>query len=117
MDEIAPNHPLGIQCFSHRKTTSIAGVGGITHNLRVGDPACGWEADHVEPCVSVENKENDGRSGQAANTSFNVLSCIGNQRQGAVSVAWLFTQTEGKIFPKISETANIASLLRLRSDI
>jgi hypothetical protein len=56
----------------------LPGVGGITYNLRVGDPACGWEADHVEPCVSVDNKENDPRRGQIANTAFNVLSCVGN---------------------------------------
>lgn len=55
------------------------GVGGITYNLRVGDLACGWEADHVEPGVSVENKENDSRYGNAANTAFNVFSCIGNK--------------------------------------
>jgi hypothetical protein len=61
------------------KALVLPGAGGITYNLRVGDPACGWEADHVEPGVSVENKENDPRSGQAANTAFNVLSCIGNQ--------------------------------------
>ncbi|MBS7632935.1 DUF4438 domain-containing protein, partial [Candidatus Bathyarchaeota archaeon] len=57
----------------------LPGVGGITYNLRVGDLACGWEADHVEPCVSLENKENDPRYGQGANTAFNVLSCIGNE--------------------------------------
>jgi len=57
----------------------LPGVGGITYNLRVGDPACGWQADHVEPGVSVENKENDARSGTAANTAFNVLSCVGNE--------------------------------------
>jgi len=61
------------------KPLVLPGVGGITYNLRVGDSACGWEADHVEPGASVENKENDARSGQAANTAFNVLSCIGNQ--------------------------------------
>ena len=61
------------------KPLVLPGVGGITYNLRVGDAACGWEADHVEPGVSVENKENDARSGQAANTAFNVLSCVGNQ--------------------------------------
>jgi hypothetical protein len=61
------------------KPVVLPGVGGITYNLRVGDAACGWEADHVEPGVSVENKENDARSGQAANTAFNVLSCVGNQ--------------------------------------
>jgi hypothetical protein len=57
----------------------LPGVGGITYNLRVGDAACGWEADHVEPCVSAENKENDPRRGQMANTAFNVLSCVGNE--------------------------------------
>ena len=61
------------------KPLVLPGVGGVTYNLRVGDPACGWEADHVEPGVSVENKENNSRSGQAANTAFNVLSCIGNK--------------------------------------
>lgn len=61
------------------KPIVLPGVGGITYNLRIGDLACGWEADHVEPGVSVENKENDSRSGQAANTAFNVLSCVGNK--------------------------------------
>ena len=60
------------------KPQILPGTGGVTYNLRVGDPACGWEADHVEPGVSVENKENDPRAGQGANTAFNVLSCIGN---------------------------------------
>jgi hypothetical protein len=57
----------------------LPGVGGITYNVRVGDLACGWEADHVEPGVSLENKENDARFGQAANTAFNMLSCVGNE--------------------------------------
>jgi hypothetical protein len=57
----------------------LPGVGGITYNVRVGDLACGWEADHVEPGVSVENKENDSRFGRGANTALNVLSCVGNE--------------------------------------
>ncbi|MEM1565568.1 MAG: DUF4438 domain-containing protein [Candidatus Bathyarchaeia archaeon] len=57
----------------------LPGVGGITYNVRVGDPACGWEADHVEPGVSIENKENDPTFGRAANTALNVLSCVGNE--------------------------------------
>ena len=57
----------------------LPGVGGITYNIRVGDLACGWEADHVEPGVSVENKENDARYGQGANAAFNILSCVGNE--------------------------------------
>jgi len=61
------------------KPQVLPGVGGITYNLRVGDPAIGWQADHVEPAVSIENKENDPRSGQAPNTALNVLSCVGNK--------------------------------------
>jgi hypothetical protein len=61
------------------KPMVFPGVGGITYNVRVGDPACDWEADHVEPGVSLENKENDPRQGQAANAAFNILSCVGNQ--------------------------------------
>jgi hypothetical protein len=57
----------------------LPGVGGITYNIRAGDPACGWQADHVEPGISLENKENDPRSGQGANAAFNVLSCVGNE--------------------------------------
>lgn len=57
----------------------LPGLGGITYNVRVGDLACGWEGDHVEPSVSVENKENDARFGQGANAAFNVLSCVGNE--------------------------------------
>ncbi len=57
----------------------LPSVGGITYNVRVGDSACGWEADHVEPGVSIENKESDPRFAQAANTALNVLSCAGNE--------------------------------------
>jgi hypothetical protein len=57
----------------------LPGVGGITYNLRVGDPAVGWEADHAEPGVSLENKETDPGTGRGPNTAFNALSCIGNQ--------------------------------------
>jgi len=57
----------------------LPGVGGITYNVRVGDLACGWEADHVEPGVSIENRENDPRFGQGANAALNVLSCVGNE--------------------------------------
>ena len=57
----------------------LPGVGGITYNVRVGDFAVGWEADHVEPGVSIENKEKDDRFPGGANTALNVLSCVGNE--------------------------------------
>lgn len=54
------------------------GVGGIRYNLRVGDPAVGWAADHVEPGVSIKNLQKEGYQ-EAANMALNVLSCIGNE--------------------------------------
>src|SRR3990167_6082553 len=54
------------------KPTILPSVGGITYNVKVGDNAIHWEADHVEPCVSVKNKDKE------ENGALNLLSCIGN---------------------------------------
>jgi len=59
---------------SDGKPVVLPGVGGITYNIRVGDLAVGWAADHVEPGVSVRNKESDD-----ANMALNVLACVGNE--------------------------------------
>ena len=76
----SPVYGRGVYNISAEGTPMVLpGVGGITYNVRVGDPACGWQADHVEPGVSIENKENDPRFGQGANTALNVLSCVGNE--------------------------------------
>ena len=53
------------------KPVVLPGVGGITYNIMVGDPACGWQADHVEPCVSTKNKDDNENGG------YNVLSHVG----------------------------------------
>ena len=55
----------------------LPGVGGITYNVRIGDPAVGWEADHVEPGVSIKNPDQGERGN--ANVGLNILSCIGNE--------------------------------------
>ena len=57
----------------------LPGVGGITYNVRAGDLAVGWMADHVEPGVSIENKEKDDRFPQGANYALNILTCVGNE--------------------------------------
>jgi hypothetical protein len=57
----------------------LPGTGGITYNIRVGDSAIGWMGDHVEPCVSVENRVSDSRFPQGQSRALNVLSCIGNE--------------------------------------
>jgi hypothetical protein len=55
------------------KPVVLPGVGGITYNIKVGDPVCGWKADHVEPCVSSKNKDENDNGG------YNVLAHVGNE--------------------------------------
>ncbi len=47
--------------------------GGIVYNVRVGDAAFGWAADHVEPGVSV------GHSERPVRDALGAFSCIGNE--------------------------------------
>jgi hypothetical protein len=47
-------------------------VGGITYNVKIGDLACGFQVDHVEPGVSIRRKDNPENGG------LNTLACIGN---------------------------------------
>ena len=56
----------------------LPGTGGITYNIRIGQPAFGWVADHVEPGVSIRNRESKDGMGPE-NDGLNTLACIGNQ--------------------------------------
>ena len=59
------------------KPIVVPGVGGITYNIKVGDKAFGWEADHVEPGVStVVNEE---KRDAPPNYAYNILACVGNR--------------------------------------
>lgn len=51
----------------------VPAVGGITPNVRVGDSAFAFMADHIEPGVSVRHPDD------RQNISLNTLSCIGNE--------------------------------------
>lgn len=57
------------------KPVVLPGVGGITYNLQLGDLACGWAVDHVEPGVSI-HVPGDKRGENAA---LNTFACIGNE--------------------------------------
>ena len=35
----------------------LPATGGISYNVRSGDSAFGWSGDHVEPGVSIRNRE------------------------------------------------------------
>ena len=69
---------MGYRIGSTGKPVILPGTGGITYNVRVGQDACGWVADHVEPGVSIKNAGRaDGN--RSANAALNILSCIGNE--------------------------------------
>ncbi len=53
------------------------GVGGITYNVRIGDPARGLFADHVEPGVSISNFTLF-QNQPGPNRALNLFSCAGN---------------------------------------
>jgi hypothetical protein len=58
---------------SEGQSTVTLGMAGICYTARVGDPAFGWEADHLEPGVSIRNKA-DG-----AEHALHYLACMGNE--------------------------------------
>lgn len=51
----------------------VPSVGGINPNVRVGDGAFAFMADHVEPGVSARHPDDK------KNAAFNVMACIGNE--------------------------------------
>ena len=55
------------------------GIGGITLNIQVGDPAFGWEGDHIEPSVSAT--ANAKEPFKFPNNSFQFLACTGNEAE------------------------------------
>jgi hypothetical protein len=55
----------------------LPGIGAITLNVQVGDPAFGWAGDHIEPGVSCT--ANTGRPEEHPNNSLQVYSCVGNE--------------------------------------
>lgn len=54
------------------RATVLPGMFGIAYNVRCGDRAFGWAADHVEPGVSID----DADSGR--HHALHYLNCIGN---------------------------------------
>jgi len=55
------------------KPVTLPAMGGITYNVKTGDPVFGWAGDHIEPGVTIKNEED------SANDALCLLSCIGNE--------------------------------------
>src|SRR6056297_784381 len=54
----------------------LPGTGGISYNVRIGDPAFGWAGDHIEPGVSMKISD---KSKSSDNYGLGLLACIGNK--------------------------------------
>lgn len=54
----------------------LPSVGGITYNVKVGDPIFGLVGDHIEPGVTFTACRQD--LSKNPNLSFNAFSCVGN---------------------------------------
>ena len=55
----------------------LPGTGGITYNVKVGDPAFGWAGDHIEAGVSTAADQEKRQD--AKNRGYNFLACVGNE--------------------------------------
>lgn len=64
------------------------GMYGYVYNVRVGDPAFGWQGDHVEPGASIDHP--DG----GVHHALHYLCCMGNK---AVVTSGLATGAEGVV--------------------
>ena len=64
----------------------LPGMSGIVYNVRTGDAAFGWAADHVEPGVSIA-AANEGQD-----FALHYLACMGNE---AVVTSGLATGARG----------------------
>lgn len=73
---VNPTHQARHGVSHEGKPFMLPGTGGITYNVRVGDPAFGWEVDHVEPGVSTVLDEKDRSS--PTNRGYNFYACVGN---------------------------------------
>jgi hypothetical protein len=71
------SHPstlgVGYRTTFDGKPSFVPGTRGVKLNFRVGDPAYGWAADHIEPGINIGNKGSVREF-----TAFNAFACIGN---------------------------------------
>ncbi len=72
-----PGGPRAHDVDSEGKPFLLPGTGGIVYNIKVGDPAFGWEADHIEPCVSTILDEKNRYD--YANRGYVFYACMGNE--------------------------------------
>lgn len=54
------------------QAAALPGQGGVVLGINLGDPACGWAGDHVEPGLSITHPD------PLANAALRRFACVGN---------------------------------------
>lgn len=67
---LAGNSPYRISI--HGEPCVLPATGGVSYNIRVGHKVMDIVGDHVEPAVSMKNRD------EPSNGGLNVLACVGN---------------------------------------
>jgi len=69
------SHPrfMGYRVDTEGRPRVIPGTGAINYNVKVGDSVYGWAGDHIEPGVTIKNKDTH------ENAALNIFACIGNE--------------------------------------
>jgi hypothetical protein len=70
--QVAFARSFGWEVAQDGRPFTLPSVGGIAYNVKIGDLASGFEADHVEPGVSIRRKDDKENAG------LNTLACVGN---------------------------------------
>lgn len=74
--QVAPPQQWEIFEIDHKgRPFALPSTGGITYNVKVGDPAFGWAGDHIEPGVSTYC---DVKSSRAV-AGYQFFACVGNE--------------------------------------
>lgn len=68
-------YPYGVTRYG--KPFTHIGCGGICYNIKVGVPAFGWIADHIEPGVTVVFSQKEAK--REERFGLRIPTCIGNE--------------------------------------
>ncbi|PIR26286.1 MAG: DUF4438 domain-containing protein [Deltaproteobacteria bacterium CG_4_10_14_0_2_um_filter_43_8] len=77
LGQVAPAMVWPSEVGHNGKVHNVPAVGGICYNVLVGDKACGWAADHIEPAVS--SVADPAKRNDKENKVYNFLACVGNE--------------------------------------
>jgi hypothetical protein len=107
----------GYQASADGTARILPGMSGMIYNARVGDPAFGWAADHLEPGASIAHPNLD------ADYAMHYISCVGNR---AVVMSGLAKGAEGIVTgeharmlvdfePEVAELIGVGDAVQIRT--